>query len=140
MKIESVLIVDDEPAVLRMLKMALTRQGCSHVDTAGEGEEALRKISRESYDLVITDIQMPGYSGNEILFHVRQKSPMIPVVGMSGTPWLLEEGFDAVICKPCTMPELTEAVRVAVSRKFGADCVSGAGSSGTVGSKAEGMK
>ncbi len=62
---EPVLIIDDEPAVLRMLVKCLERVGF-RTDTAMTGEKALEKLKTIRYGLIMTDIQMPGISGNQV--------------------------------------------------------------------------
>ena len=89
-----------------MLKLLLTRTGFL-VDTAESGEEGIKKINSNKYALILTDINMSGISGDQILHYLKheKKSP-IPVVGMSGTPWLLDQSdFDAVLSKPYSMKE-----------------------------------
>ncbi|WP_022668670.1 response regulator [Desulfospira joergensenii] len=106
-----ILVVDDERPILNMMEMVLDRFGYT-VDTAENGEKAMEKINRISYDLIITDMKMPRKSGQEVLEYVKiQKNLKTPVVGMSGTPWLLEHvGFDAVLAKPFLLPELKHLI------------------------------
>ena len=101
-----ILVIDDEIPVLKMLKIILTRNGFV-VDTAESGEEGLKKIDLKNYSLILTDIKMPGISGNHVLEYVKsEKKNSTPIIGMSGTPWLFEQSnFDAVLAKPCTMKE-----------------------------------
>jgi len=108
---ETILVIDDETTILKMLKLKLTRLGFL-VDTAGSGEEALMKIDSNRYSLILTDIRMPGISGDQILHYLKnEKKSAIPVVGMSGTPWLLERNdFDAVLSKPCSLRETEEVI------------------------------
>jgi len=65
--------------------------------------------SQSPYDLILTDIKMPGISGDEVLGQVKsQNKYSIPVIGMSGTPWLLEQSnFDAVIAKDALQNNLS---------------------------------
>jgi CheY-like chemotaxis protein len=105
-----ILIIDDEPAVVRMMVLLCTRYGYQ-VDTAPSGEAALEKLGTNTYRLVITDIKMPGISGNQILEYVKiEKGVGTAVVGMSGTPWLLEGNFDAVLPKPSTKTEVLDVI------------------------------
>ena len=106
-----VLIIDDEKPVLEMLSKVLSRKGYI-TDIAQNGEEGIEKIKSNEYHIVLTDIKMPGISGNQILEYVKtEKKSSTPVVGMSGTPWLLDQSiFDAVVPKPCSMQEITEVV------------------------------
>ncbi len=96
-----ILVIEDEAMVQRMIKEVLTRFGFN-VDVANNGSEGICKFDSGSYDLVITDILMPGIDGNRIASHIRNSTKRTtPIIGMSGTPWLLERGhFDKVISKP----------------------------------------
>jgi len=107
----TILVIDDEIAILKMLKLKLIRLGFL-VDTAESGEEGLKKINSNKYALVLTDIKMPGISGDRILHYVKdEKKSSIPVVGMSGTPWLLDQNdFDAILSKPCSLKETGEVL------------------------------
>lgn len=106
-----ILLIDDELGILHMLKLKLTSIGFS-VDTAGSGEEGLARIKSNKYSLILTDIQMPGISGDKILSFVKNEAKSaVPVVGMSGTPWLLNENdFDATLQKPFTLKELEDTL------------------------------
>jgi CheY-like chemotaxis protein len=105
-----ILIIDDEPAVLKMLALICSRYGYQ-TDTAENGEAGLEKLQTGGYRLVLTDIKMPGISGNQILEYVKiEKGVGTAVVGMSGTPWLLEGNFDAVLPKPSTKNEILDVI------------------------------
>jgi len=75
----SILVVDDEAAMGIALKEALTRKGYD-VDLAGNGKEALEQFSRGSYKMVISDMQMPGQSGLDVLKEIKKSSPLTPVL------------------------------------------------------------
>ena len=112
MKEFRVLIIDDEAAILRMLALALSRKGYQ-VDTADSGEKGIKKLQSNHYDLVITDMVMGKISGADMLGEVRQlKGDSIPVIAMSGTPWLMDKHlFDAVLPKPYSLKLLLEMVQ-----------------------------
>ncbi|MGA2568872.1 MAG: response regulator [Pseudolabrys sp.] len=78
-----VLVVDDDPAVRKSIDRVLTSKGYA-VITAENGEEALRKLNEEKYDLVYTDIRMPGISGLEVAEQVKARKPWTPVVIITG--------------------------------------------------------
>ena len=69
-----ILIADDEPHVLRVMKMSLEKEGYA-VDTCANGLEALTRIEREQPDILITDIQMPQMSGEELCRHIQEYLP-----------------------------------------------------------------
>lgn len=96
-----ILVIEDEAMVQRMIKEVLVRFGFN-VDVANNGSEGISKFDTGSYDLVITDILMPGIDGNRIATHIRGSAKgSTPIIGMSGTPWLLERGnFDKILPKP----------------------------------------
>lgn len=109
------LLIDDEPGVLSMLKTILVRQGID-VHTADCGEIGIQKIQCHPYDIVITDLKMPGISGNEVLKQVRQiKGDALPVVAMSGTPWRTgESDFDGILTKPFSRKSLLDIIKALV--------------------------
>ena len=71
---KKILIADDEPHVLRVLKMSLEKEGYE-VNTCGNGMEALARIENEQPDILITDIQMPQMTGEELCLHLQQHMP-----------------------------------------------------------------
>ncbi len=119
----SILVVDDEEQVRGSTVRLLQRLG---YDAAGveDGEAALRHVRTHSTALVITDMQMPGKSGLELLLELRALDPRLPVIAMSGgdssrqldllgSAGLL--GAVAVMPKPYTVDELVMAVRGALA-------------------------
>ena len=96
-----VLVIEDEKGILGLIEAALVRSG-HRVETALDGREGMSKFDRGDFDVVITDYLMPEASGEDVLHHIRRSSRRrTPIIGMSGTPWLLQgTGFDAVLAKP----------------------------------------
>jgi CheY-like chemotaxis protein len=78
-----VLVVDDDPIVRKSFDRVLTGKGYA-VITAESGEEAMRKLNEEKYDLVYTDIRMPGMSGLDVAEQVKASKPWTPVVIITG--------------------------------------------------------
>lgn len=78
-----VLVVDDDPVVGKSFDRVLSGKGYA-VITARNGEEALSKISNENYDVVFTDIKMPGMSGLEVAERIKASQPWLPVVIVTG--------------------------------------------------------
>ncbi len=107
----NVLIVDDEESIRDVLQQILSRSGY-HAEIAAGGHEGIRMFDTTPLDLVITDIKMPGIDGYGVARHIRNSHrPSTPIIGISGTPWLLEgDEFDWVIPKPFGLQALLDAV------------------------------
>jgi len=106
----SILVIDDEHNITNLIREALEMFG-HQVEIAFDGREGIDKFGRGRFDLVITDIRMPGVDGHQVLEHVRNAAGRIPVIGMSGTPWLLEQrDFDQVLSKPFPLQRLVRTV------------------------------
>lgn len=69
-----ILLVDDEPMVLRVMRGALKREGFQ-VDTAVNGEEAWAKIKESCPDVLVTDIEMPRMSGRDLCLRIQESLP-----------------------------------------------------------------
>ncbi len=80
-----VLLVDDHAPVLRFLALAFKSNGCV-VSTAASAEEAFDLLSLQPFDLVVSDIKMPGLSGLDVLRAVKGRQPGTPVVLITGMP------------------------------------------------------
>jgi EAL domain-containing protein (putative c-di-GMP-specific phosphodiesterase class I) len=90
----SVLVVDDEAAVAKALQRVLQAAGYE-VTIAGDGGTAVDKIMHQSFDVVLSDIQMPGMTGVDLLGIVRAYDFDVPVILMTGTP-TLETAIEAI--------------------------------------------
>jgi len=107
-----VLVVDDDPAVRKSFDRVLSGKGYA-VITAESGEEALRKLNEEKYDLVYSDIRMPGMSGLEVAENVKARRPWTPVVIITGYGTDVAEarakaaGVSSFLHKPLS-PEMIE--------------------------------
>jgi CheY-like chemotaxis protein len=108
----TILVIDDEKGILQLMHQALTKYGYN-VETADDGQEGIRKFDDGCFDIVITDIRMPVIDGNGVVAHIRQsKKQSIPVIAISGTPWLLDaDNFDRVLPKPFLLKQLIESIR-----------------------------
>jgi len=78
-----ILVVDDVPVVRMVIARALTRAG-HQVLEAGSGEEALALLERESVDVLLSDVWMPGAGGLDLIHQARVHRPNLAVVAMSG--------------------------------------------------------
>ena len=81
--LRKVLVVDDDPVVGKSFDRVLSARGYA-VITAENGQEALSKLSGENYDVVFTDIRMPGMNGLEVAERVKASQPWLPVVIVTG--------------------------------------------------------
>lgn len=81
----SVLVVDDEKGIRITLKAFLTDAGYE-VCIAEDGRAALKMLEEGSFDVLVSDIIMPGFSGVELLKSVKKTSPHIQVILMTGEP------------------------------------------------------
>jgi CheY-like chemotaxis protein len=107
----AILVIDDEKGILQMIRQILTRFG-HHVETAADGKEGIQKFDDGNFDIVITDLCMPGIDGNGVVAHIRKSNKQsIPVIAISGTPWELEtQNFDMVLPKPFPLKNLVDSI------------------------------
>ena len=107
-----ILVIDDEPFISDLIREALTKFGFK-VETASNGRQGVQLLKDASFDLVLTDMCMPDLDGTSIVRYVRSSSrPLTPVIGISGTPWLLEGAdCDAVLPKPFLLQALVDTVK-----------------------------
>lgn len=114
-----VLVVDDEPSIRKVLQAQLVRDGLE-VDTVADGAEAITALGEAPYDLVISDLKMPAVGGLELLAHVRQQFPGLPVILITAHGTVdsaveaLKLGAHDYITKPFDADELHAAVEKAL--------------------------
>ena len=82
-ELKKVLVVDDDPVVGKSFERVLAPKGYAVIH-ASNGEEALRRIEAENYDMVYTDIKMPGMDGIEVTKRIKASRPWLPVVIVTG--------------------------------------------------------
>jgi DNA-binding NtrC family response regulator len=82
MAAEKILVVDDEQSMTQFLGIVLRKEGFQ-VTTTNNGRDALEKVKAEAFDVVITDIKMPGMDGIQLLQGVKKHDPTLPVVIMT---------------------------------------------------------
>ncbi len=111
-KFEHVLLVDDSPVVINMLKMFLATIGYNRYVSAADGLEAVELLRRHDFDLLITDIEMPGMNGLELLQHLRENYPDITSIAITGYRGkyrfadVIKAGAADFIIKPFLVEEL----------------------------------
>lgn len=107
----NILVIDDEEAVRNVLVRMLQRLG-HQVDSAGSGDSALSQFVAGRYDLVCTDLGMPGMSGWEVAAQVRRVDPAARVVLVTGWSEQIDpdeargRGIDAILAKPFTIQQV----------------------------------
>src|SRR3989338_5277668 len=123
MEAAKILVVDDEPSILRLLREALTQWGYQ-VTTASNAKEGLEALRTELYDAAITDIRMPDMGGLELLKELKKHDDSIEVIVMTGYPTiasaveaLKEEAYD-YLSKPLILEELRPLMARVTERKF----------------------
>jgi len=118
-----VLVVEDNDINRELFKGYLDEMGHKAV-LAADGKEMLPLLDQGPFDLVITDLSMPGISGWQVAEKVKKQTPRVPVILISG--WAIqqddtrirESGVDFVLQKPCTLKDFQDVVNKALSSSF----------------------
>jgi CheY-like chemotaxis protein len=117
-----VLVVDDDAAVGRSITRVLSDRGFK-VREALDGKEALDEMGHQDYDVVFTDIKMPGMDGLEVASRVRKEHPGVPVVIVTGYGTDANEarareiGVSAFLRKPLTPTMIVENAELALRER-----------------------
>jgi response regulator RpfG family c-di-GMP phosphodiesterase len=117
-----ILIVDDEQAIRRLLSDGLGLEGFECSDTSG-ATEALELLATQPFDIVISDLRMPGTSGLELLEAVREKHPQVAFLMATGVNDVrvgiqaMKAGADDYLVKPFQLDEVFTALDRAIQRK-----------------------
>jgi two-component system, NtrC family, response regulator PilR len=118
----SILVVDDEQSMRDFLKIMLKKEGYQ-VQTAGNGDMALSSLKEGSFDLVISDIRMPGISGLDLLGSVKELYPDLPMIMITAfaspddAVIAMKSGAFDYISKPFNIEEIKSVVESATARK-----------------------
>ena len=142
----SILVVEDDPSLRRIMQLRMDHNGFK-VHCADSGEAGLAALDREPFDLVLTDLMLPGLSGIDVLKHIKTQFPSTTVIVLTafGTVETAVEAMKAgafdYLTKPVDNEELLLAVnraletarlreevgnlRMSVSRKFGFENILG---------------
>jgi signal transduction histidine kinase/GGDEF domain-containing protein len=119
-----ILVVDDEKEIREMLLKALSRSSDFQVELAENGEEALKKIEQENFDLVLTDLKMPKMDGLQLAAKIANSKPETLIVLMTGHGTIdsaleaMKRGASDYLMKPLNLSELIIRIqRVLEERK-----------------------
>lgn len=110
-----VLVLDDEPIVIKSLRMALCKIGCV-VEVFDQPEVALRRLDEKTFDIVVTDVVMGDVDGIQVLEHVKERSPRTKVIIMTAFAMMelarkaMERGAFDFIAKPFDAEEIRAIV------------------------------
>jgi DNA-binding response OmpR family regulator len=117
-----ILVVDDEPAIVTVIRERLEREGLD-VRAVASGEEALAAIEARPADLVVLDIMLPGIDGFEVLRRLRNAGHTVPVIVLTARDEDidkivgLEMGADDYLVKPFNPRELSARIRAVLRRQ-----------------------
>ena len=115
---KSILIIDDEPSIASGLKRLLSRDGYT-VETVANGHWALTKLRERSYDLLLSDIRMPGIDGPSLYRTLERQYPHLlrRVIFLTGdtlnpeTKMFLDQSAAPCLTKPCTVAEIRRVIQ-----------------------------
>ncbi len=112
-----VLLLDDDPDAVLLMRYALNTDPDIRVETFDDPYDALRLLDNQPCDVVVTDIELPGMNGLEVIGHVRQRQPGVPVVVVTGHASVdyaveaLRNQADEFLTKPLDPNQFVETVR-----------------------------
>lgn len=110
-----ILVIDDNEWIRDTLKQLLAMSGYK-VDVADDGEKGIKKVKKQSYDVVLTDIQMPKIDGIELLKQIKEYDSTLPVVMITGFPTVdtaiqaMRQGASDFITKPFRYEQVSMVV------------------------------
>ena len=123
---KSILIVEDDKAIIKSFKVILQSEGYS-VDSAETGREAIQKSKAQFYNLVLLDIKLPDMEGTKLLTTMHETSPKMVKIMITGYPSLenaveaLNMGADAYIIKPVKPEKLLALIEEKLKKQSQAE-------------------
>jgi len=108
-----ILIVDDQPEIADLLEIGLSYWGHS-TSKASNADEAIKLLTKGTYEVVITDAEMPGMSGFELCRYVRSQFPHMFIVGITGSlafSEFIKAGADTFFKKPFRLEDLQKILQ-----------------------------
>ncbi len=120
---EKVLLVDDEKDFVEALGERMDARGMN-VSTTTSGEDAIKKVEKESFDAIVLDLQMPGMDGLEVLAAIKKIKPEMQIILLTGHA-TVEKGIEAMklgamdlIEKPADLETISEKIKKAQAKKM----------------------
>ena len=116
-----ILVVDDEKNIIKVVSMTLRESGYD-IDTALSSEEAIEKFNHNPFDLVITDLKLPGKTGIDLLEYIKSREPDIPVIMITAFGTIenaveaMKKGAFNYLTKPVNPDELLTLVKEALEK------------------------
>ncbi len=127
MTVSRILVVDDEEGMLEVCEDTLSVLGGVEVELESDSRRAAERLATETFDLLVTDIRMPGLDGIELLQRARRRDPHMSVLVLTGSP--IKESAMEIIrlhgADHTTKPFVPEDLRAAVTRILREKCLRG---------------
>ncbi len=127
-----VLVVEDDPDVAEFVKLVLVKRAGMRVDVAGHADQAFNLLLENEFDAMITDIEMPGASGLDLIARIRGLRPVLPIVVMTAHASVdyaiaaLRQAADEFLTKPIAAAHLVELM-TSLAERGRRDRISAAG-------------
>ncbi|MEC0368473.1 MULTISPECIES: response regulator transcription factor [Paenibacillus] len=121
MRSQKILIIDDEPGIVKMLETILRKEGYAAISCAFTGQEAMEKISHHSYDLIVLDVMLPDTDGFQLCQKIRRHTA-VPILFLTARSSDLDKltglgiGGDDYITKPFNPLEVAARIHVQFRR------------------------
>jgi len=121
LSVARILAIDDDPLVRATLRDLLALEG-HEVSVTADGEQALELVARESFDLILCDLSLPGIAGAQLLEQLRERAPITPIVALTGYASVegavaaMKAGANDYATKPVRPADLSRRVDEAVRR------------------------
>jgi DNA-binding NtrC family response regulator len=117
---EKILVIDDEMDMLMMLRMLIEDNTGYGVETTNTPSEGLKRLSEEPFDLVITDLKMPGMDGMELFSELKTLAPNLPVILITayGSREMADEAIREGITDFITKPFKKDRILFSIARSL----------------------
>ncbi len=112
---KSILVIDDEEEITSIFEEVLTNAGYD-VTTVCSGEEAIEILSKQKFKVILSDLKMPGMTGDELCWNIRKKDTNTVIIAITGyhmdftKEHFQEIGFNDYLLKPVSLSDLVEVV------------------------------